>query len=82
MRVKWTAALILVLAFTLYSVPVFAASDWDTFVAEMEKKEKIKDTGAAIVADMLDIAPGGTETELWQNCGTGNRAGEPLQLWR
>ena len=71
MRVKWTAALILVLAFTLYSVPVFAASDWDTFVAEMEKKEKIKDTGAAIVADMLDIAPGGTETELWQKLWNG-----------
>ena len=71
MRIKWTAALILVLAFTLFSVPVFAASDWDTFVAEMGKREKIKDTGAAIVADMLDIAPQGTETELWQKLWNG-----------
>ena len=71
MRVKWTAALILVLAFALYSVPVFAASDWDTFVAEMQKREKIKDTGAAVVADMLDIAPGGSETELWKRIWEG-----------
>ena len=45
MRIKWTAALILVLAFTLFSVPVFAASDWTPFVAEMGKREKMETQG-------------------------------------
>ena len=65
MKVKCMLAVFLVLAITLFSAPVFAASDWDTFTAEMEKRSKIKDTGAAVIADMLDIAPQGTEAELW-----------------
>ena len=72
MRVKCIAALILFFTLTLYSVPLFAASDWDTFVAEMQKREKIKDTGAAIVADMLDIAPRGSELELWNKLWEGD----------
>lgn len=71
MKIKLISALVLILAVLLFSVPVMAASDWDTFTAEMEKRSKIKDTGAAIVADMLDIAPEGTETELWNKLWDG-----------
>lgn len=71
MKVKWTLALFLVLAISFFSGPVFAASDWDTFTEEMEKRGKIKETGAAIVTDMLDIAPQGTETELWNKLWEG-----------
>lgn len=72
MRLKCIAALILFFTLTLYPVPLFAASDWDNFVGEMQKREKIKDTGAAIVADMLDIAPQGSELELWNKLWEGD----------
>lgn len=71
MRAKYIAVILLVLAISFFSVPVFAASDWDTFTAEMEQRSKIKDTGSAIVADMLDIAPQGTEMELWNKLWDG-----------
>ncbi len=71
MRSKWIIVYTLVLALVLYSVPAFAASDWDVFVADMEKREKIRDTGAAVIADMLDIAPQGSETELWDRLWDG-----------
>lgn len=76
MKVKWMLVVLLVLAISLFSVPAFAASDWDTFAAEMEKRSKIKETGAAIVTDMLDIAPQGTEMELW------NKLWEGEPRWR
>lgn len=53
------------------AVPAFAAADWDTFVAEMERRDRIKETGAAIVNDMRDIAPQGTEEELWKKLWVG-----------
>lgn len=71
MKTKCVLALLLVVAISLFSAPVFASSDWDTFTAEMEKRSKIKDTGAAIVADMLDIAPQGSESELWNKLWDG-----------
>jgi hypothetical protein len=71
MKVKCMLAVFLVLAISLSPAPVFAASDWDTFTAEMEKRSKIKDTGAAVIADMLDIAPQGTEAELWNKLWDG-----------
>lgn len=71
MKLKWPVVLFIVLVILFSSVPIFAASDWDIFVAEMEKRSKIKDTGAAIVAEMLDIAPQGTEMELWNKLWDG-----------
>ncbi len=71
MKAKCMLTVFLLLAISLSPVPVFAASDWDTFTAEMEKRSKIKDTGAAVIADMLDIAPQGTEAELWNKLWDG-----------
>lgn len=71
MRAKYIAVILLVLTISFFSAPVFASSDWDAFTAEMEKRSKIKDTGPALVADMLDIAPQGTEMELWNKLWDG-----------
>ena len=71
MIAKCMLAVFLVLAISLSPAPVFAASAWGTFTAEMEKRSKIKDTGAAVIADMLDIAPQGTEAELWNKLWDG-----------
>ena len=71
MKVKSIVIVLLAVTIGLFATPLFAASDWDTFAAEMEKRSKIKDTGAAIVADMLDIAPQGTEMELWDKLWDG-----------
>lgn len=71
MKNKTIITVFLVLIIGLFAMPLFAASDWDTFTAEMEKRSKIKDTGVAIIADMRDIAPQGTEIELWHRLWEG-----------
>lgn len=76
MKAKLLILAILTITVLLFSVPLFAASDWDTFVAEMERRDRIKDTGSAIVSDMLDIAPQGSEAELW------NKLWEGEPRWR
>ncbi len=76
MKAKLLISAILTLTVLLFAVPLFAASDWDTFVAEMERRDRIKDTGSAIVSDMLDIAPQGSESELW------NKLWEGEPRWR
>ena len=71
MKVKSIVIVLLAVTIGLFASPFFAASDWDTFTAEMEKRSKIKDTGAAIVADMREIAPQGTDIELWHKLWEG-----------
>ena len=71
MKVKSIVIVLLAVTIGLFATPLFAASDWDTFTAEMEKRSKIKDTGAAIVDDMREIAPQGTEIELWSKLWVG-----------
>ena len=71
MKNKSIITVFLGLIIGLFAMPLFAASDWDTFTAEMEKRSKIKDTGVAIIADMRDIAPQGTEIELWHRLWEG-----------
>ena len=71
MKVKSIVIVLLAVTIGLLAMPLFAASDWDTFTAEMEKRNKIKDTGAAIVADMRGIAPQGTDIELWHKLWEG-----------
>jgi len=71
MKVKSIVIVFLAVTIGLFATPLFAASDWDTFTAEMEKRSKIKDTGAAIVADMREIAPQGTDIELWNKLWEG-----------
>ena len=71
MKVKSIVIVLLAVTIGLFATPLFAASDWDTFTAEMEKRSKIKDTGAAIVDDMREIAPQGTDIELWHKLWEG-----------
>lgn len=71
MKVKSIVIVFLAVTIGLFAMPLFAASDWDTFTAEMEKRSKIKDTGTAIIADMRDIAPQGTDIELWNKLWVG-----------
>lgn len=65
-------AALMTAAVLLMIVPAFAATDWDIFVAEMEKRDKIKEMGAAILSDMREIAPNGTEEELWNKLWNGD----------
>ena len=64
-------------------VPAFAATDWDTFAAQMEKRDKIKVTGEAVLNDMRSIAPEGSEENLWRmlwNGETRSRAAAAVAL--
>ena len=54
------------------TIPAFAAADWDSFVLEMEKRSRIKETGAVMVKDLLKNAPAGTESELWSMLWSGD----------
>lgn len=77
-----TAALMF-LAILSIVVPAFAATDWDTFAAQMEKRDKIKVTGEAVLNDMRSIAPEGSEENLWRmlwNGETRSRAAAAVAL--
>lgn len=64
-------AVLIVLTF-LTVFPALASTDWDTFVLEMAKRGNIKETGEEILNEMRNIAPSGTEEELWNKLWHGD----------
>lgn len=44
----------------------FAGDDWDTLVAQMESRQKIKTEGPAFLAQIALLAPSGSDRELWE----------------
>lgn len=56
----------------LIVVPAFAGSDWDSFTAEMQKRDKIKTAGEAVLSDLRSNAPQGSEEELWKMLWSGD----------
>lgn len=50
-----------------------AGDDWDTFVAQMENRQKIKSEGPAFYDQIALLAPAGSERELWElSCSAPN----------
>lgn len=68
---KTLAALAAVLLLAVLAVPAFAASDWNEFVADMQKRDKIKETGAAVLQRIRGQEPSGSESELWSRLWSG-----------
>lgn len=68
---KFVILVIVAVMLAVSVVPALAATDWDTFVGEMQKREKIKETGAAVLSDIRDIEPSGSEAETWEKLWSG-----------
>ena len=68
---KTLAALAAVLLLAVLAVPALAASDWNEFVADMQKRDKIKETGAAVLQRIRGQEPSGSESELWSRLWSG-----------
>ena len=77
-----TIALLAALA-AFIAAPAFAAADWDEFVGRMQQREKIRETGAAVLNDIRGLEPSGSELEIWGRLWSGDakwRAAAALAL--
>ena len=59
------------LTLAVLAAPVCAASDWDALVADMQKRENIRATGAAVLQSVRELEPSGSESELWNKLWSG-----------
>lgn len=66
MKKAVVAVCCMALALAFSAAPVFASDDWNSFVAQMQKREKIDEHGAATLAKLRAEAPQNvSESELW-----------------
>jgi hypothetical protein len=80
---KILAVIAAALLLAAFAAPVLAASDWNSMVADMQKREKIKETGAAVLQNIRELEPSGSEKELWSMLWSGEpkwRAAAALAL--
>ena len=63
MKKTFVIAVMVLTAF--WALPALAASDWDSFVAQMESEQRLKTDGPVIVAQVAQMAPQATDKELW-----------------
>lgn len=70
MKKSVIAAVLMAIVLAL-SAPAFAAADWDTFVADMQRRSNIKEMGPSVLRDIRAIEPSGTEYELWSKLWSG-----------
>ena len=65
MVMKKTFVIAVMVLSAFWALPALAASDWDSFVAQMESEQRLKTDGPVIVAQVAQMDPQATDKELW-----------------
>lgn len=66
MRKILCAAVLLASLSLFFTAPLFAAVTWDELVAGLEKREMVRSEGWALLLELKEEAPGGSEQDLWK----------------